>query len=111
MKQTTADGRLAAAIAALSQWKPEIRLNETTSEYFRRLADLPGNTRTEIALHLELPRGTRRTCAKAQKQANPLARPTSSSSASYRLTSPRQFTTTVTGCADSDSGSCTARNR
>jgi acetylornithine deacetylase/succinyl-diaminopimelate desuccinylase-like protein len=32
--------RLATAITALNAWQPPVRLNETTREYFRRLADI-----------------------------------------------------------------------
>jgi acetylornithine deacetylase/succinyl-diaminopimelate desuccinylase-like protein len=38
--QTNAVAHLAAAVAAIAKWRPEIRLNETTSSYFRRLADI-----------------------------------------------------------------------
>ena len=38
--KTNAVVRLAAAVAAIANWRPEIRLNETTSAYFRRLADI-----------------------------------------------------------------------
>jgi acetylornithine deacetylase/succinyl-diaminopimelate desuccinylase-like protein len=38
--KTNAVARLAAAVAAVANWRPEIRLNETTSAYFRRLAEI-----------------------------------------------------------------------
>src|SRR5687767_6801954 len=38
--KTNAVARLAAAVAAIANWRPEIRLNETTSAYFRRLAEI-----------------------------------------------------------------------
>ncbi|MDQ3070459.1 MAG: M20/M25/M40 family metallo-hydrolase [Acidobacteriota bacterium] len=38
--RTNAVVRLAKAVAAVADWKPEIRLNETTSAYFERLATL-----------------------------------------------------------------------
>jgi acetylornithine deacetylase/succinyl-diaminopimelate desuccinylase-like protein len=38
--KTNAVARLAAAVAAVANWRPEIRLNETTSSYFRRLAEI-----------------------------------------------------------------------
>lgn len=38
--ETSAVTRLAHAVAAVTQWQPEIRLNETTSAFFTRLADI-----------------------------------------------------------------------
>jgi len=38
--RTNAVARLATAVATISQWQPEIKLNETPREYFKRLADL-----------------------------------------------------------------------
>ncbi len=38
--QTNAIARLAAAVTAVAKWTPPIRLNETTSAYFRRLAEI-----------------------------------------------------------------------
>lgn len=38
--ENNAVARLARAVAAVSDWQPEIRLNETTSAFFRRLADI-----------------------------------------------------------------------
>ena len=38
--KTNSVARLAAAVAAVANWRPEIRLNETTSAYFRRLAEI-----------------------------------------------------------------------
>jgi acetylornithine deacetylase/succinyl-diaminopimelate desuccinylase-like protein len=38
--KTNAVAHLAAAVAAVANWRPEIRLNETTSAYFRRLAEI-----------------------------------------------------------------------
>lgn len=38
--RTNAVVRLAKAVAAVADWKPEIRLNETTSTYFQRLATI-----------------------------------------------------------------------
>jgi acetylornithine deacetylase/succinyl-diaminopimelate desuccinylase-like protein len=38
--QTNAVAHLAASVAAIAKWRPEIRLNETTSAYFRRLAEI-----------------------------------------------------------------------
>jgi len=38
--QTNAVARLAKAVAAVSEWQPEIRLNETTSTFFKRLAEI-----------------------------------------------------------------------
>jgi len=38
--RTNAVVRLAKAVAAVADWKPEIRLNETTSTYFERLATI-----------------------------------------------------------------------
>ncbi|HYN10371.1 MAG TPA: M20/M25/M40 family metallo-hydrolase [Vicinamibacterales bacterium] len=38
--KTNAVAHLAAAVAAIAKWRPEIRLNETTSAYFRRLAEI-----------------------------------------------------------------------
>lgn len=38
--RTNAVVRLAKAVAAVADWKPEIRLNETTSTYFERLAEI-----------------------------------------------------------------------
>src|SRR5690606_14185328 len=38
--RTNAVVRLAKAVAAVADWKPEIRLNETTSTYFERLAQI-----------------------------------------------------------------------
>ena len=40
--RTNAVGRLAVAVAGISKWQPEVKLNETTREYFTRLADLSG---------------------------------------------------------------------
>lgn len=40
--RTNAVVRLAKAVAAVADWKPEIRLNETTSTYFERLAEISG---------------------------------------------------------------------
>ena len=40
--RTNAVSRLALAVAAISQWQPEVKLNETTREYFKRLVDLSG---------------------------------------------------------------------
>jgi acetylornithine deacetylase/succinyl-diaminopimelate desuccinylase-like protein len=39
---------LSAAVAKLGTWRPEIRLNETTTTYFRRLADV---STPEVAKH------------------------------------------------------------
>jgi acetylornithine deacetylase/succinyl-diaminopimelate desuccinylase-like protein len=38
--ETNAVARLAKAVAAVAEWQPEIRLNETTSAFFKRLADI-----------------------------------------------------------------------
>ena len=38
--ETNAVAHLAKAVAAVSEWQPEIRLNETTSAFFKRLADI-----------------------------------------------------------------------
>jgi acetylornithine deacetylase/succinyl-diaminopimelate desuccinylase-like protein len=38
--KTNAVAHLAAAVAKVAEWRPEIRLNETTSAYFKRLADI-----------------------------------------------------------------------
>ena len=38
--ETNAVARLAKAVAAVVEWPPEIRLNETTSAFFKRLADI-----------------------------------------------------------------------
>jgi len=38
--ETNAVARLSAAVAAVSAWQPEIRLNETTSAFFKRLAEI-----------------------------------------------------------------------
>ena len=38
--ETNAVARLARAVAAVSEWQPEIRLNETTSAFFKRLAEI-----------------------------------------------------------------------
>jgi acetylornithine deacetylase/succinyl-diaminopimelate desuccinylase-like protein len=38
--RTNSVARLAAAVAAVASWRPQIRLNETTSAYFRRLAEI-----------------------------------------------------------------------
>ncbi len=38
--QTNAVARLSKAVAAVADWAPPIRLNETTSAYFRRLAEI-----------------------------------------------------------------------
>src|SRR5687768_9515788 len=38
--ETNAVAHLAKAVAALTEWQPEIRLNETTSAFFKRLADI-----------------------------------------------------------------------
>jgi acetylornithine deacetylase/succinyl-diaminopimelate desuccinylase-like protein len=38
--KTNAVAHLAAAVAAIANWRPEIRMNETTSAYFRRLAEI-----------------------------------------------------------------------
>lgn len=38
--ENNAVARLAKAVAAVSEWQPEIRLNETTSAFFKRLADI-----------------------------------------------------------------------
>ena len=38
--QTNAIAHLSAAVAALAQWKPPIRLNATTREYFSRMAGI-----------------------------------------------------------------------
>lgn len=38
--ETSAVTHLAQAIAAITKWQPEIRLNETTSAFFKRLADI-----------------------------------------------------------------------
>jgi acetylornithine deacetylase/succinyl-diaminopimelate desuccinylase-like protein len=38
--RTNAVARLAKAVARVADWKPEIRLNETTSAYFERLATI-----------------------------------------------------------------------
>ena len=38
--RTNAVVRLAKAVAKVADWKPEIRLNETTSAYFERLEEL-----------------------------------------------------------------------
>src|SRR5687767_2585805 len=38
--ETNAVAHLAKAVAAVVEWQPEIRLNETTSAFFKRLADI-----------------------------------------------------------------------
>lgn len=38
--ETSAVTHLAQAVAAVTKWQPEIRLNETTSAFFKRLAEL-----------------------------------------------------------------------
>jgi acetylornithine deacetylase/succinyl-diaminopimelate desuccinylase-like protein len=38
--KTNAVAHLAAAVAAIANWRPQIRMNETTSAYFRRLAEI-----------------------------------------------------------------------
>jgi acetylornithine deacetylase/succinyl-diaminopimelate desuccinylase-like protein len=38
--ETNAIAHLSAAVAAVAKWTPPIRLNETTSAYFRRLAEI-----------------------------------------------------------------------
>jgi acetylornithine deacetylase/succinyl-diaminopimelate desuccinylase-like protein len=38
--KTNAVAHLAAAVARVAEWRPEIRLNETTSAYFKRLAEI-----------------------------------------------------------------------
>lgn len=38
--ESNAVARLARAVAAVAEWQPEIRLNETTSAFFKRLADI-----------------------------------------------------------------------
>lgn len=38
--ETSAVTHLAQAVAAVTKWQPEIRLNETTSTFFKRLAEL-----------------------------------------------------------------------
>ena len=38
--ENNAVARLAKAVAAVSEWQPEIRLNETTSAFFKRLAEI-----------------------------------------------------------------------
>ena len=38
--ENNAVARLAKAVAAVAEWQPEIRLNETTSAFFKRLADI-----------------------------------------------------------------------
>lgn len=38
--ETSAVTHLAQAVAAVTKWQPEIRLNETTSAFFKRLADI-----------------------------------------------------------------------
>jgi acetylornithine deacetylase/succinyl-diaminopimelate desuccinylase-like protein len=38
--ENNAVAHLAKAVAAVSEWQPEIRLNETTSAFFKRLADI-----------------------------------------------------------------------
>jgi len=38
--ETSAVTRLAQAVAAVTKWQPEIRLNETTSAFFKRLAEI-----------------------------------------------------------------------
>jgi acetylornithine deacetylase/succinyl-diaminopimelate desuccinylase-like protein len=38
--QSNAIGRLSAAVAALVNWKPPVRLNDTTREYFTRMAQM-----------------------------------------------------------------------
>lgn len=38
--ETSAVTHLAQAVAAVTKWQPEIRLNETTSAFFKRMADL-----------------------------------------------------------------------
>lgn len=38
--ETSAVTHLAQAVAAVTRWQPEIRLNETTSAFFKRLAEL-----------------------------------------------------------------------
>ena len=38
--ETSAVTHLAQAVAAVTKWQPEIRLNETTSAYFKRLAEI-----------------------------------------------------------------------
>jgi acetylornithine deacetylase/succinyl-diaminopimelate desuccinylase-like protein len=40
---------LARAVAALGAWRTPVRLNETTTEYFKRLAALPGTSAEEAA--------------------------------------------------------------
>jgi acetylornithine deacetylase/succinyl-diaminopimelate desuccinylase-like protein len=37
---TNSIAHLAAAVAAVAAWQPEVRINETTATYFKRLADL-----------------------------------------------------------------------
>jgi len=38
--ETNAVARMAKAVAAVTEWQPEIRLNETTSTFFKRLAEI-----------------------------------------------------------------------
>jgi acetylornithine deacetylase/succinyl-diaminopimelate desuccinylase-like protein len=38
--KSNAVAHLSAAVAAVANWRPEIRLNETTSAYFKRLAEI-----------------------------------------------------------------------
>jgi len=38
--ETNAVTRMARAVAAVTEWQPEIRLNETTSTFFKRLAEI-----------------------------------------------------------------------
>jgi acetylornithine deacetylase/succinyl-diaminopimelate desuccinylase-like protein len=38
--KTNSVAHLAAAVAAIANWRPQIRMNETTSAYFRRLAEI-----------------------------------------------------------------------